>query len=46
MIQINVKVDKSNTYNGFSANISFFIYRTSLDQTFFGFFYILAIEEK
>ena len=25
MIKICVKVDKSNTYNGFSCNISFFI---------------------
>ena len=26
MIKISRKVDKSNTYNGFSRNISFFIY--------------------
>ena len=25
MIKINVKVNKLNTYNGFSSNISFFI---------------------
>ena len=25
MIKINGKVDKSNSYNGFSSNISFFI---------------------
>ena len=27
MIKIRGKVDKSNTYNGFSGNISFFINR-------------------
>ena len=32
MIKISGKVDKSNTYDGFSDNISFFIHgRTSLD---------------
>ena len=32
MIKISEKVDKSNTYNGFSDNISFFIHRrTSSD---------------
>ena len=32
MMKINGKVDKSNTYNGFSSNISFFIQgRTSSD---------------
>ena len=29
MIKISGKVDKSNTYNGFNANISFFIDGTS-----------------
>ena len=29
MIKISGKVNKSNTYNGFSGNISFFIKRTS-----------------
>ena len=27
MIRIRKRVDKSNTYNGFSGNISFFIHR-------------------
>ena len=32
MIEISRKVDKPNTYNGFSSNISFFIQgRTSSD---------------
>ena len=31
MIKISGKVDKSNTYNGFSGNISFLIHRTSSD---------------
>ena len=32
MMKISGKVDKSNTYNGFSGNISFFINRrTSSD---------------
>ena len=42
--EIKGKVDKSDTYNGFS-NISFFIQRTSSDKTFFEFFYILANEK-
>ena len=47
MIKIRGKVDKSNTYNGFSGNISFFIdRRTSSGKTFFAYFYILATEEK
>ena len=46
MLKINEKEDKSNTYNGFSCNVSFFIQgRTSSDEKFFKFFYILAIEE-
>ena len=47
MIKISGKVDKSNTYNGFSSNISFFIReRTSSNQDFFEYFYILAFEGK
>ena len=47
MIKMSGKVDKSNTYNGFTGNVSFFINRkTSPDKTFFAFFYILANEEK
>ena len=43
MIKISGRVDKSNTYNGFSGNILLFSNRrTSLDLTFFKFFYILA----
>ena len=46
IIKLSGKVDKLNTYNGFSGNISFFIHgRMSSDKTFFEFFYILAIEE-
>ena len=44
MIKISGKLDKSNTYNWFNDNISFFINRTSSDKTFFAFFYILAIQ--
>ena len=29
MIRISEKVEKSNTYNVFSSNISFFIHKTS-----------------
>ena len=44
MIKRSGKVDKSNYYNGFSGNISFFIHRrTSSDKIFFAFFYMLAI---
>ena len=32
MMKIRGKVDKSNTYNGCSGNISFFICRTSSDS--------------
>ena len=40
-------MDKSNTFNGFSGNISLFIdRRTSSDKSFFVFFYILASGEK
>ena len=46
LIKISEKEDKSNTYNRFSSNISFFIYRTSSDKTFLAFFYILANKEK
>ena len=43
MIKISWKIDDSNTYNGFSGNISFFIDSgTSSDESFFAFFYILA----
>ena len=46
MIKISGKVDKSNTYNGFISNISFFIQgRTSSDKDFFKFFNILIIWE-
>ena len=46
MIKISGKVDKSNTYNGYSSNISFFIHRRrTSDKTVFEFFYILAIEK-
>ena len=46
MKEIRVKVDKSNYYNGFRENISFFIKRrTSSDKTFLVFFYILALKE-
>ena len=46
MIKMNGKVYKSNTYNGFNGNMSFFINRKTLsDWTFFVFFNILAIEE-
>ena len=39
-------MDKSNTYIMFTGNISFFIYKRTLsDETFFEFFYILAVEE-
>ena len=31
MIKISGKVDKSNSYNGFTGNISFFYQRTSSD---------------
>ena len=41
----NGKVDKSNTYNMFTDNISFVIHRTCPDQTYLEFLYILAIEE-
>ena len=35
MIKISRKVDKSNTYNGFSGNISYFIQgRTSSDSKY------------
>ena len=35
MIKISGKVDKSNIYNGFNGNISFFIKRRiTLDKTF------------
>ena len=45
MIKISGKADKSNTYNGFSGNISFFIQgRTSSDKINFEFFNISAIE--
>ena len=32
MIKINGKVDKSNIYNGFSSNFSFFIQRRILSD--------------
>ena len=35
MIKLSGKVNKLNTYNGFSINISFFIYRTSTDCVWF-----------
>ena len=35
MIKISGKMDKSNTYNGFRSNISFFIHSLSLKK-FFG----------
>ena len=39
--KIKGKVNKPNTYNGFSSDISFFIHgRTSSDFTFSEFFYI------
>ena len=42
-IKISGKVDKSNTYNEFNSDVSFFINkRTSLNKTFFEFFYILV----
>ena len=45
-IKINGKIDKTNTYNGFSSNISFFtLGRTSSDKKKINFSYILAIEE-
>ena len=31
MIKINGKEDKSKNYNGFTGNISFFVYRTFSD---------------
>ena len=38
MIKVSRKVDKANTYKGFSANISFFINRrTSLTQYYLHF---------
>ena len=43
MIKISGKVDKSNTYDEFSSNVSFFIQgRTSSDKNFFN---ISAIDE-
>ena len=39
MIKISGKLVKSNSYNGFSSNISFFIHgRTSSDKNYFQFF--------
>ena len=32
MIKISGKVDKSNTYNGFNGNISFFVNRRTLSD--------------
>ena len=46
VIKIKGKVVKSNTYSGFSRNISFFINRTLSEKIYFVFMYILAIEEK
>ena len=46
MIKISGKENKSKIYNGFNGNISFFINKkTSSDETFFMFFYILGIDE-
>ena len=45
MIKISGKVDKSNSYNRFSGDISFFIIRTSSGWTIFVFFDIFAIEK-
>ena len=46
VIKIIGKVDKSNTYNRFSRNISFFILRrTSSEKKYFEFFSVSAIEE-
>ena len=44
MLKISGKEDMLNPYNVFNDNISFFINgRTLSDETFFEFFYILAI---
>ena len=43
MIKISRIVHKSNTYNGFTGNISFFIPRTFSNWTLFEFFFVLAI---
>ena len=46
MIKLSGKVTESNTYNGFSSNISFFIqWRTSSDEQFKKNFSVLPIEE-
>ena len=45
MIKIRGKVDKSNTYNGSTGNISFFIHRTSSDKTFLSFSTFQQFEE-
>ena len=45
IIKRSGNVDKSNIYNVFSGDISFFFHRASSDKTFFEIFYILATEE-
>ena len=42
MIKMSEKMDKSNTYNEFTGNISFFIHKTYSDKTFFEFSFILS----
>ena len=44
MIKISRKLDKSNTYNGFTGNISFFYSQNFFRLNIFAFFYILSIE--
>ena len=46
IIKISGKVDKSNSYNGFSCNISSLFKEELLQTKFFNIFYILAIGEK
>ena len=45
MIRISGKIDKWDTYNGFSSNISFFIQEFLRTKHFLLVFYIQAIEE-
>ena len=44
MIEISGKVDKSNNYNGFRSNISFFIQGKNFFRLDIVFFYSLATE--
>ena len=45
MMKISGKVDKSNAYNGFSSNTSFFIQSLFFKLKFLEFFNILVIGE-